>query len=85
MNIILTQIGEKKSPHLIQCIKQLLFFGNDKIILISNKFHENLLKNHKLFEKIIFIDENKVIKNKEHIIFLKNTKLDKKFYNQFWI
>jgi hypothetical protein len=85
MNIILTQIGEKKSPHLIQCIKQLLFFGNDKIILISNKFHENLLKNHKLLEKIIFIDENKVIKNKEHIIFLKNTKLDKKFYSEFWI
>jgi hypothetical protein len=85
MNIILTQIVEKKSPHLIQCIKQLLFFGNDKIILISNKFHENLLKNHKLFEKIIFIDENKVIKNKEHIIFLKNTKLDKKFYSEFWI
>jgi len=85
MHIVLTQIGNKKCPYLIQCIKQLLFFGNDKIILISNKFHENLLKNHKLLKKIIFVDENKVIKKKEHVIFLKNTNLDKKFYNEFWI
>jgi hypothetical protein len=85
MNIILTQIGNKKSPYLIQCIKQLLFFGNNKIILISNKFHKNLLKNNKLLEKIIFLDENKIIKKKEHLTFLKNNKLDKKFYDEFWI
>jgi len=72
MHIVLTQIGNKKCPYLIQCIKQLLFFGNDKIILISNKFHENLLKNHKLLKKIIFVDENKVIKKKKKFIFIIN-------------
>jgi hypothetical protein len=85
MNIILTQVGNKKSPYLIECIKQLLFFGNNKIILISNKFHKNLLKNNKLLEKIIFLDENKITKKKEHLTFLKNNKLDKKFYDEFWI
>jgi hypothetical protein len=85
MNIILTQVGNKKSPYLIESIKQLLFFGNNKIILISNKFHKNLLKNNKLLKKIIFLDENKIIKKKEHLTFLKNNKFDKKFYDEFWI
>ena len=85
MNIILTQVGNKKSPYLIQCIKQLLFFGNNKIILISNKFHKNLLIKNKILMKINFIDEDEIIKSKEHLVFLKNTKLDSKFYDQFWI
>lgn len=85
MNIILTQVGKKKSPYIIQCIKQLLFFGNNKIILISNEFHKELLRNNGLLKKITFIDENKIIKKKEHVIFLKNTKLDKRFYDEFWI
>jgi hypothetical protein len=85
MNIVLTQIGNKKSTHIIECLKQLLFFNNNKIILISNKFHKNLLKKNKILDKINFIDENKVIKSKEHLVFLRNTKLDNKFYDQFWI
>ena len=67
MNIVLTQIGNKKSTHIIECLKQLLFFNNNKIILISNKFHKNLLKKNKILDKINFIDENKVIKSKEHL------------------
>ena len=85
MNILLTQIGNKKAPHLIECIKQLLFFNNNKIILISNKFHKNLLKKNKILKKINFIDEDEIVKSKEHLVFLKNTKLDSKFYDQFWI
>lgn len=85
MNIILTQVGSKKSPYIIHCIKQLLFFGNNKIFIISNKFHKNLLKKKKLLKKIIFIDEKEIVKKKEHIIFLKNTGLDKKFYDKFWV
>jgi hypothetical protein len=85
MNIILTQVGSKKSPYVIHCIKQLLFFGNNKIFIISNKFHKNLLKKNKLLKKIIFVDEKEIVKKKEHIIFLKNTGLDKKFYDKFWV
>ena len=85
MNFILTQIGSKKADYIVECIRQLHFFNNTNIYLVSNNYHKQLLIKKNLLKKIIFINEDQIKKNNKHNIFLKNTKLDGKFYNQFWI
>jgi len=85
MNIIITQLGPKKAIYIVECIKQLLYFNNKNIYIISNTYHKNLLKKHNLLNKIKFFHENDFIKDKKHITFLNRTSLDKKWFESFWL
>lgn len=85
MNILITQLGPKKADYIVECIKQLLFFNNKNIYLISNTYHKNLLKKYKLINKIKFFHEKNLIRDPEHIIFLNRTSLDKKWFQSFWL
>lgn len=84
MNLIFIHIGTKKIDYLSHSIQQVLFFNKRiRIFLVSNKKTFNRI-NNKIKKKIIFenIEELKISNN--HRNFIKNSLLDKEWYQGFW-
>ena len=84
MNLIFIHIGNKKITYIKDSIRQVLKFNKGlKIILISNKNTFNCLS-PKMRKNIIFEDTSKIILKKNHKNFIRNSLLDKDWYDGFW-
>jgi len=69
--------------YVIDCIKQIRFFNQNLIFLLSDSyFYYDYIKDIKNVE---IININKLVKGKNHISFINNQLFDDSFRNGFWV